>query len=165
MTGRVKFFNMEMGFGFITPDPSDGQGDLFVHWTAVEGQPCLAEGQVVEFERSFAGRPDEARNVRVVAAGDPSAPRPGSGSAMTGRVKFLREDRGYGFITPTDGSEDVIVHLPYVEQSGYTAPSQGQLVEFEVAPGCWNREALNVRVMSLGAPAPASSLPAGICLE
>jgi cold shock protein len=49
-TGTVKFFNMQKGFGFITPD--DGGQDVFVHISAVQqsGLPQLREGQPVEFQ-------------------------------------------------------------------------------------------------------------------
>ena len=46
-TGTVKFFNDAKGFGFITPD--DGEKDLFVHTTAIEGG-ILNENDKVEYE-------------------------------------------------------------------------------------------------------------------
>lgn len=50
MSGTVKFFNAEKGFGFITPE--DGGKDIFVHISAVQasGLPGLADGQKVSFE-------------------------------------------------------------------------------------------------------------------
>lgn len=49
-TGIVKWFNMNKGFGFITPD--EGDRDVFVHSTALQdaGISTLAEGQRIEFE-------------------------------------------------------------------------------------------------------------------
>jgi len=49
MTGRVKWFNESKGYGFIE---REGQDDVFVHYSAIEGEgfKTLKEGQVVEFE-------------------------------------------------------------------------------------------------------------------
>ena len=50
ISGTVKFYNDQQGFGFIQPD--DGQKDVFVHATALEraGLPALREGQKVKFD-------------------------------------------------------------------------------------------------------------------
>ena len=47
-SGKVKFFNDEKGFGFITPD--DGGKDIFVHISGVEGGGPLQEGDSVSYE-------------------------------------------------------------------------------------------------------------------
>ena len=62
--GKVKWFNNQKGFGFITPD--EGGRDLFVHHTAIkiDGFRTLAEGQVVEFEIQEDVKGPKALNVR-----------------------------------------------------------------------------------------------------
>jgi CspA family cold shock protein len=69
MTGTVKFFNGERGYGFIKPD--DGGRDVFVHVTAVEraGLKSLTEGQRISFdvEPDKKGKGPKAVNLVVTA--------------------------------------------------------------------------------------------------
>jgi CspA family cold shock protein len=66
-TGTVKWFNDAKGFGFIAP--SDGSKDVFVHFSALQGEgfKTLAEGASVEFELAQGEKGPQAQNVRVVA--------------------------------------------------------------------------------------------------
>jgi CspA family cold shock protein len=50
----------------------------------------------------------------------------------TGTVKFFNTQRGYGFITPSDGGKDVFVHITAVQRAGLTGLNEGQKVVFEV---------------------------------
>jgi CspA family cold shock protein len=65
VTGTVKFFNTEKGYGFISRE--DGE-DVFVHFSNIEGDGFknLEEGQTVEFEIGEGRKGDEAQNVRAV---------------------------------------------------------------------------------------------------
>ncbi|MFP1633648.1 cold-shock protein [Zhengella sp. ZM62] len=49
-----------------------------------------------------------------------------------GTVKFFNTTKGFGFITPEDGKQDVFVHISAVERSGLTTLAEGQKVGFEV---------------------------------
>jgi CspA family cold shock protein len=64
--GKVKWFNDQKGFGFITPD--DGSKDLFVHHSAImgDGFKTLAENQEVEYETQQSEKGPRAANVRKV---------------------------------------------------------------------------------------------------
>jgi CspA family cold shock protein len=49
-----------------------------------------------------------------------------------GTVKFFNTQKGYGFITPSDGGKDVFVHISAVERSGMSSLAEGQKVQYEV---------------------------------
>ena len=65
VTGTVKFFNNEKGYGFIS---REGEDDVFVHFSNIagEGYRSLEEGQTVEFEVGPGRKGPEALNVRAV---------------------------------------------------------------------------------------------------
>lgn len=53
----------------------------------------------------------------------------------TGIVKWFNNAKGYGFVTPDDGDQDVFVHFSAIEMEGYRTLKEGQRVEFEVEQG------------------------------
>ena len=62
-----------------------------------------------------------------------------------GSVKWFDAEKGFGFITPDDGGEDVFVHHSAIQMEGYRDLSEGQRVEFEVTQGQKGLQASNVR--------------------
>ncbi len=63
---------------------------------------------------------------------------------MQGKVKWFNESKGYGFITPDDGSKDVFVHFSAIEAEGYKVLHEGDEVSFEVQETDKGRQAVNV---------------------
>ena len=61
-----------------------------------------------------------------------------------GTVKWFNNSKGYGFITPEDGSQDVFVHHKAIQGEGYKSLDEGQSVEFDVQQGQKGPEAVNV---------------------
>jgi CspA family cold shock protein len=53
----------------------------------------------------------------------------------TGTVKWFNRTKGFGFISPDDGGEDLFVHHSEINGSGYTDLNEGQKVEFQVGEG------------------------------
>jgi cold shock protein len=64
----------------------------------------------------------------------------------TGTVKWFSNDKGYGFITPDDGSKDVFVHHSAIQGEGYKNLAEGAKVEYEVEEGPKGPQARSVRV-------------------
>ena len=62
----------------------------------------------------------------------------------TGVVKWFNEAKGFGFITPDDGSKDVFVHFSAIQSSGFKKLDEGQKVLFEVVEGPKGLNAQNV---------------------
>jgi cold shock protein len=62
----------------------------------------------------------------------------------TGTVKWFNEAKGYGFITPIDGSDDVFVHFSAIKGSGFRTLQEGQRVSFEVQRGQKGLQAASV---------------------
>ena len=64
----------------------------------------------------------------------------------TGTVKWFNESKGFGFITPSDGSKDVFVHFSAIVGEGFRTLSEGQQVTFDVENGPKGPQATNVQV-------------------
>ena len=62
----------------------------------------------------------------------------------TGTVKWFNESKGFGFISPSDGSADVFVHFSAIQGSGFRTLVEGQAVEFDVEQGPKGLQAANV---------------------
>jgi CspA family cold shock protein len=67
---------------------------------------------------------------------------------MQGTVKKFSNEKGYGFIKPDDGSDDVFVHHSNIQMEGYRALDEEQRVEFQTQPGRNGKtEAIEVTVI------------------
>ena len=168
--GTVSRFDADRGFGFIVPE------DVFVHVSAVTRGGDLEEGDRVEFELVEGNRGLQAESVRLVGGGgrrggsDRPAPRerrddrrddrggreqrparPASrggdaGGDAQGTVQWFNPDKGFGFITPDDGGDDVFVHFSEIEETGgYRELAEGQRVAFTRTSGARGTSAAGVR--------------------
>ena len=66
----------------------------------------------------------------------------------TGTVKWFNNEKGYGFISPDDGSKDLFVHFSNIAGQGYKSLNEGDRVEFEAREGQKGPEATSVTAIA-----------------
>ncbi len=66
----------------------------------------------------------------------------------TGTVKWFNDSKGFGFITPEAGGEDLFAHFSAIQGSGFKSLQEGERVEFEVATGPKGKQAANIRKLA-----------------
>jgi CspA family cold shock protein len=78
----------------------------------------------------------------------PNGEGKGGSFVATGTVKWFSSEKGFGFITPDDGSADVFVHFSAISGEGYRNLEENQKVEYDVTQGQKGPQAANVRAVS-----------------
>lgn len=63
----------------------------------------------------------------------------------TGTVKWFNDSKGFGFITPDGGGEDLFAHFSAIQNSGFKTLAEGQKVSFDVTAGPKGKQAANIR--------------------
>jgi CspA family cold shock protein len=158
VSGVVKWFSPEKGFGFV--ELSDGSGDAFLHGSVLTqgGIAAIQPGESLEVRIGPGHKGPHVTEVLSVVSSTatPMASRRSSAQATilngpsveeTGSVKWFNAERGYGFIAPNSGGKDVFVHVSALERSGMQGLSEGQTVVVDVVEGRKGPEAARVRLI------------------
>lgn len=158
----VKWFKADKGYGFV--ELAGGQGDAFLHANALHssGHESVPAGaklrvivgagakgaqvtRVVEVDtagavaerpqRSFSDAPRPPRRM---------APDPSTAVAVSGKVKWFDDAKGFGFVASDDGGKDVFVHISVLGPAGISHLAEGQAVHMRVVDTPKGREAISL---------------------
>ncbi len=157
----VKWFNTTKGFGFVAV--ADGS-EAFLHMSALEaaGLPAPREGAVMKCEVGPGKKgPQVTRVIEVTGGvGAPAARAPSSSHAapldaamlantvqVEGSVKWFSPERGYGFVTPDDGGDNIFLHSDCLRRAGVQSIDTDQRVALTVATTHKGREARAMRLL------------------
>jgi CspA family cold shock protein len=154
--GRVKWFDVAKGYGFIVPD--SGDSDVLIHVTVLrrDGFTTLHEGARVVAEAQRRDRGLQVFRVLSVTQGQEpppvlsSPPRARAQAAAVGGfeiviVKWFNRSRGFGFLTRGEATEDIFVHMETLRRYGFIDPKPGDTMLARFGPGPKGLLAVEVR--------------------
>ncbi|MGB0497000.1 MAG: cold-shock protein [Rubricella sp.] len=143
LVGKVKWYDVQRGFGFVTVD--GGDTDVMVHASVVKshGHGQLFEGQEVSLEATRTDRGFQAARLLTVSEAPAEAlpePVPPLDPALRdalqpGRVKWFDRVKGFGFVNIFGSDEDVFVHMEVARAGGMSEIAQGDAVAVIVEQG------------------------------
>lgn len=142
--GTVNWYEPAKGYGFLTPD--SGDGEIFVHSSAVVGGGVLTDGQRVAFLVVEGEKGPQADHVLPLAA-DAGAPRGAArNDGADGTVTWYDAGKGFGFVTPDSGDQDVFVHARALH-GDLAELAEGDRVTYRLSEGEKGLQAQGVRLV------------------
>ena len=163
IAGRIKWFDVSKGYGFVVPD--DGVGDILLHvtilrrggfQTAYEGARVVCEAQqrakgmqvfrVIAMDESTAVHPSQSSAGRTHVQVTPTS---GYEIAI---VKWFNRVKGFGFLTRCEGTADIFLHMETVRRYGMTELKPGDSVLVRYGDGPKGLMAAEVRPLEAKGP-------------
>jgi len=165
ISGRVKWFDVARGYGFIVPD--NGDADVLLHITALrkDGFSAAHEGtrvvcmagrrvkglqvlKIISMDGSSVGHRSEWRPPRTDVEVAPA------GGFEIAIVKWFNRPRGFGFLTQGDGTQDIFVHMETLRRYGIAQLRPGESLLVRFGDGPKGLMAVEVRPLDATLPKP-----------
>ena len=162
IAGRIKWFDVAKGYGFIVPD--GGGGDILLHVTVLrrDGYQNAPEGSRVVCEAHH--RSKGMQVFRVLSLDESTAIHPAMQPSRThvnvvptsgyeiAIVKWFNRVRGFGFLTRGEGTEDIFVHMETLRKFGIMDLKPGDSLLVRFGPGSKGLMAAEVRPLETAMP-------------
>ena len=142
MQGTFKGWVPNKQFGFIAPE--EGGADVFAHKGDAPEASIMTPGAIVRYSVVDTEKGRQAKEIELLSAGRQEETDPDFPDIRRGRVKFVSEKKGYGFIEPDDRSPDVFFSAKNL--AGQMV-SEGDLLEFATMRSEKGKEAQNMKVV------------------
>lgn len=163
ISGRIKWFDVAKGFGFIVPD--NGMPDVLLHVTCLrrDGYQSANEGARIVVEA--VQRPRGLQAFRIVSLDESTAIHPSelplprthvqvtpTSGLESATVKWFNRLRGFGFLTRGEGTPDIFVHMETLRRFGIAELKPGERVYVRFGDGSKGLMAAEVRLADAALP-------------
>ena len=162
VSGRIKWFDVSKGYGFVVPD--EGGNDILLHVTILrrDGFQTAPEGARIVCEAL--NRSKGMQVFRVISLDESTATHPAMHPARThvqvvptsgyeiAIVKWFNRVRGFGFLTRGQGTEDIFVHMETLRKFGLAELKPGDSLLVRFGPGSKGLMAAEVRPLETTLP-------------
>jgi CspA family cold shock protein len=153
-SGVVKWYSYKKGYGFITS--KECKSDILVHFSALEAANIrnLRPGDKLTFEISETGSGIQVKRLLTFEDANYN-PQNSQSFNIIGKLKWFNRVKGFGFVVPEDGGEEIFVHATIFQQANLLDIPQGTQMEVVTIRGPKGLEATSIKELDKSFSNPA----------